>query len=215
METRSEKKWKIDRQYLFQLINGLKSSYFCFRNHYEPRWINSIYFDDNFYTSIRQNLDGNYLKQKNRARWYGEMLDPKEIKFEIKKKFGNTSVKNRYTLFDEETKLGKNFVKIIENKVKKKFPSKINLKPISMTRYFRYYFISKYKNIRATIDTNISYYKIFENRIQFEKYIDKNNILEMKYESKYDGLVRKNLNINNLRLSRNSKYINSFFFRSL
>ena len=60
-----------------------------------------------------------------------------------------------------------------------------------MTRYFRYYFISKYKNIRATIDTNISYYKIFENRIQFEKYIDKNNILEMKYESKYDGLVRK------------------------
>ena len=53
------------------------------------------------------------------------MLDPEEIKFEIKKKFGNTSVKNRYTLFDEETKLGKNFVKIIENKVKTKFPSKI------------------------------------------------------------------------------------------
>ena len=80
METRSEKKWKIDRQHFFQLINGLKSSYFCFRNHFEPRWINSIYFDDNFYTSIRQNLDGNYLKQKNRVRWYGEILGSKRNK---------------------------------------------------------------------------------------------------------------------------------------
>ena len=45
----------------------------------------NLFFDDNFYTSIRQNLDGNYLKQKNRVRWYGEILGSKEIKFEIKK----------------------------------------------------------------------------------------------------------------------------------
>ena len=215
MEIRSEKKWKIDGQYLLQLINGLKNSNFCFQNHYQPRWINSVYFDDYFYTSIRQNLNGNYFKEKNRARWYGEMLAPKEIKFEIKKKFGNTTTKIRHVLFDEEIQLDKNFVGIIEKKLKKKFPSKIKLKSTSMTRYFRYYFISKYKNVRATIDTNISYYKILENRIQFKKYIDENNILEIKYESKYDEFVRKNLNINNLRLSRNSKYINSFFFRSL
>ena len=42
--------------------------------------------------------------------------------------------------------------------------------------------------------------KFLKTEYNLKKYIDKNNILEMKYESKYDGLVRKNLNINNLRL---------------
>ena len=81
-----------------------------------------------------------------------------------------------------------------------------------MTKYLRHYFLSNDKKIRATIDTNISYTKILENKFGFEKFIEDKNILELKYNIKDDELLRKNLNIKNLRLSRNSKFINSFSF---
>ena len=108
---------------------------------------------------------------------------------------------NKKTILDDEF-ISKTYSKLIKN-----FPSKIRLKPKTMTKYLRRYFLSSDQKIRATIDTNISYTKILENKFGFEKFIEDKNILELKYNIKDDELLRKNLNIRNLRLSRNSKFI--------
>lgn len=215
MEIRSERKWKIDNKNFLQLIDALKKSNFSFKEHYYPRWINSIYYDDFFHSSVHQNLNGEYHKEKNRLRWYGNENYANKITLEVKKKFGNTTTKTKHTIINEKTILDDEFISKTYSKLIKNFPSKIRLKPKTMTKYLRHYFLSYDKKIRATIDTNISYTKILENKFGFEKFIEDKNILELKYNIKDDELLRKNLNLKNLRLSRNSKFINSFFFQSL
>ena len=215
MEIRSERKWRINNRIFFQLIRALKRSNFCFKDHYKPRWINSVYYDDFFHYSVHQNLNGEYYKEKNRLRWYGNESFTNSVVFEVKKKFGTISNKTRHILFDEKIMLDNHFIDKTYSKVLKTFPSKIRLKPKTMTKYLRYYFLSQDEKIRATIDTNISYKKILNNKFGSEKFIDCYNILELKYNIKHDEMIRKNLNLKNLRLSRNSKFINSFFFQSL
>ena len=55
---RYERKWvfnSIDHNQLFILLNR---SNFLFTNQFSDRQVNSIYFDDENYTSIKQNIDG-------------------------------------------------------------------------------------------------------------------------------------------------------------
>jgi len=79
-----------------------------------------------------------------------------------------------------------------------------------MTNYDREYFISNDNLIRATIDFNMQNSLLLENK---DQNIHKNYfhlILELKYDVDLDDHVRKNMN-NSFRLSKNSKYVNSFF----
>ena len=69
---RFERKWvfnTIDHNQLFILLNR---SNFSFLNQFSDRQVNSIYFDDDHYTSIIQNIDGISEKKKYRLRWYGD-----------------------------------------------------------------------------------------------------------------------------------------------
>ena len=89
----------------------------------------------------------------------------------------------------------------------------INYSPITSTHYYRHYFISKNKKIRATIDDQVFYRSINNFRINPLKKNDTNLILELKYDKIYDQYVRENFTSNNsLRISKNSKFINSFFY---
>ena len=65
METRFEKKWKINGNYFYDIYRALTESNFNFIEQYDSRWVNSIYYDNDFFNSILQNLDGNELKKKN------------------------------------------------------------------------------------------------------------------------------------------------------
>ena len=85
METRFERKWKIKEKYYNQIFFSLQNSKFKFSKLYEPRWVNSIYYDDVFFNSIKQNLDG-VDKKKLRIRWYGNPAKTNSINLEIKKK---------------------------------------------------------------------------------------------------------------------------------
>ena len=85
MEKRFERKWKIKEKYHNQISFALQNSQFKFLKLYEPRWVNSIYYDDVFFNSIKQNLDG-VNKKKLRVRWYGSQLKTKHINLELKKK---------------------------------------------------------------------------------------------------------------------------------
>ena len=92
----------------------------------------------------------------------------------------------------------------------KKIKSKKIINPILTTHYEREYFISLNGKIRATVDYNLK--SIFlNNSIQIDIVKNFNNtcILEFKYSTSYDKYVRENLKDITLRLSKNSKFVNS------
>ena len=206
---RFERKWIFKNNNFITLVNALIRSNLFFRSQYPSRIVNSIYFDTYNYTSIRQNLDGVSNKKKIRLRWYGKrdtMLNPViEIKskkgFETKKETIKIKELDNIKLYELDK---------IKEQLNKKLKSKKIITPVLSTHYNREYFISFNQKIRATVDYNLK--SIFLNnisQIDIVKNFNNNCILELKYPVKSDNYVRKNLRNMSLRLSKNSKFVNS------
>ena len=211
MEIRFEKKWKINSHYFYDVYRALTLSNFKFEEQYDPRCVNSIYYDNDFFNSIIQNLDGNELKKKIRLRWYGSDKVINNLFLEIKSKKGMVTQKRKIDLKETNVKLNVNLLKKIQIKILKKHPNFIGQNPLTKVRYNRTYFISKDKNVRATIDKDISYQKINNYKTEVQNFKDSDLVLEFKYNTEFDNYVRNNLKDITLRLSKNSKFINSFF----
>ena len=206
---RFERKWLFKSNNFLALINALIRSNLFFRTQYPPRDVNSVYFDTYNYTSIRQNLDGVSNKKKIRIRWYGKknkMINPM---IEIKSKKGFETKKENIKI-KELDNIELNNLDKIKNKLNKKLKSKKNITPILSTHYEREYLISLNGKIRATVDYNLK--SIFLNnlsQIDITKNFKNICILELKYSTNLDKYVRKNLKDISLRLSKNSKFVNS------
>jgi len=206
---RFERKWIFNSSNYLILINAVIRSNLFFRNQYPQRKVNSIYFDTNNYTSILQNLDGISGKKKIRIRWYGNekiMTDPViEIKskngFETKKEIIEIKELNNIQPYDLD---------IINEKLNAKLNLKKLVLPILTTNYDRQYFVSCDGRIRATVDYNLkSNFLKNLSQINIIKNFKKISILELKYPTSLDKYVRQNLKDISLRLTKNSKFVNS------
>lgn len=209
---RYERKWIFNNTNLFFLINALLRSKFLFNFQYEKRKVNSLYFDDINYTSIRENLDGVSEKRKYRIRWYGKKNIITNPNFEIKSKKIFETKKEIFILkeIDKLSILEKKNLDKIKDLINNKFKLKKKIFPLLTTHYDREYFISSNKLIRATLDYNLQSrslnYKIDSNILR--NYYS-NITLEIKYDTDLDEYVRNNLKSISSRLSRNSKFVNS------
>jgi len=141
METRFERKWKIKEKYYNQIFFSLQNSKFKFSKLYEPRWVNSIYYDDVFFNSIKQNLDG-VNKKKLRIRWYGDKTKTNSINLEIKKKIGLIGTKQTKKIVSKKFIFNKKNLQTLRDKIIKKYSFFINYQHTTSTRYLRQYFIS-------------------------------------------------------------------------
>ena len=206
---RFERKWIFKSNNSLALINALIRSNLFFRTQYPARNVNSVYFDTYNYTSIRQNLDGVSNKKKIRIRWYGNKDIITNPVLEIKSKKGFETKKESSSIKElDNVKLSD--LDIIKEKLNKKLKSKKIINPILTTHYEREYFISLNGKIRATVDYNLK--SIFLNnsiQIDIVKNFKNTCILEFKYSTSLDKYVRENLKDITLRLSKNSKFVNS------
>ena len=211
---RFERKWIFKSENHLALINTLLRSEFFFTNQYPQRKVNSIYFDDDNFSSIKENLNGVSNKRKIRIRWYGVEKELIKPQLEIKGKKGSETRKRNYSI-NELNNLKFSDLKNIE-KIKNLVNVKIKLKkiiyPVLSTHYDRQYFISNNNKIRATVDYNIqSVYLKNISQMNIVKNFSKVCILELKYPTKLDRYVREKLKNITLRLSKNSKFVNSAF----
>ena len=213
---RFERKWILkDGDYL-KLINSLLRSNFFFRTQYSKRKVNSLYFDNYKLKSIRENLDGVSNKKKTRLRWYGDhryLINPI---LEIKSKRGYETKKESFKInkLDKMSYLELKSLETIVDEINKVTKSKNRLYPILTTHYERQYFISNQNKVRATVDYNLeSVFLKNLSELQLRKKYFPECILELKYSTKIDRLVRQKLNEMTLRLSKNSKFVQSFFKR--
>ena len=215
---RFERKWVFKSKNYLALINSLLRSELFFINQYPSRKVNSIYFDDLNFSSVRENLDGISNKKKIRVRWYGIKNKLTKPQLEIKSKKGAETSKKNYSINElNDLKFfdAKNLDKI-NYLVNYKIKSKKKLNPLLSTHYDRQYFISNDKKIRATVDYNLQ--SIFLNnlsQLNIVKNFNKVCIMELKYPTKLDMHVREKLKNITLRLTKNSKFVNSAFERPI
>jgi len=205
---RLERKWMLENIDITSFFIAIYRSEFLFTEVFKNRNINTIYYDDTNFSSIRENLDGVNYKKKYRVRWYGNSEIINKPQFEIKTKIGFVTKKITHPIeINKNVNFNVSGIKEITDIVLDKFKIKKNLTPILSTHYLRNYFISSNKLIRATFDSNLKSHQIYGFRnLDFKKNFDK-LIFEIKYDKKFDNYVRKNLRNISFRLSKSSKYI--------
>ena len=204
-EIRVEKKFvfgKFKEDYLEKvlLLNG-------FSRTYSPRNISSIYLDTLTFDFAKDNINGVSKRKKIRFRWYNN--DFTNIYLEEKNKQNFLVKKNINKISNSifENMNIDNLKKFFFNK--NKYFNNFNYRFVLKTNYYRSYWISNDKKIRATIDTNLNVSPI-DNLL---RKLDLNEtILEFKFsqseEKNFRNFVFKN-NFN-FRTNKYSKYLQSF-----
>ena len=208
---RYERKWVFDNIDYNQLSILLYRSKLFFSTQFQDREVNSIYFDDQNYSAIKQNVEGVSSKKKYRLRWYGNLNKITNSVFEVKKKNGFVVKKENFFLkkLNNLNLLNYDHLNKIEKFINDNFKFKNKLSPVLTTHYLRSYFISSNELVRATIDINLKSLPLYRNsNISIIKEF-KEIILEIKYDTNLDIYVRNNLKQISSRLSKNSKFVNS------
>ena len=206
---RFERKYVIEKGYSYIFSDFLKKNYF--KKAYQPRYVNSIYFDNFMHDAFSENLSGISIRKKTRLRWY----DSEKINLNLETKYKNNMMNKKKILkqgvFNNLSRL-KDFLKnnflILVGEVSQP------MEPILKIRYLRNYFISNCENYRATIDTAITVSDIYGN-FNFGKNLSlKEDVMEYKYPSNKDSKFRKEnfLKKNPFRLQKNSKYVSGYLF---
>lgn len=205
---RFERKWLFNDSNLELVKLAIIRSKFLFSEIFSPRAVNSIYFDDFDFSSIIENLDGIKNKIKYRVRWYGNYNKISNPQLEIKSKDGYISKKKTINLnIRKNIEFNLEGMDILKKKILKHLNHKKNLIPVASTHYYRHYYLSANKKIRATFDSDLKSSILYGYTNYYFKRNIKNQVLELKYNNEFDTYVRKNLKNITSRISKNSKYV--------
>lgn len=180
-----------------------------FKERYTMRKITSIYFDDINLNALRDNIDGNWNRNKIRTRYYNDEISQSSI--EIKQKRGLLGYKWRIP-FDN-----KRIESLSEIILHTSSWCKVNLEkeffPTSRISYNRVYLENQ--NFRATIDRDINSFRLSSSGRRMTKSIHDYEVLEFKYRKEHDSSFRKfflNFNSRYIRATKSSKYSNSMMY---
>ena len=179
---------------------------------YDNRKVNSIYFDDVGFSSVRDNLAGISQRNKLRLRWYGEQKHTLPI-FEVKTKNGRLGCKTTYPIQSIENSLMKlNIDKITSKCISGLEEQNIvfdkHLVPTLQVNYKREYY-KTHDGIRITIDQNIQF-----SDTQLHTTLDENNsfpypfkVMEIKFKPSMKNTVAKLIQPLHITPKRHSKYL--------
>ncbi|MDG1858293.1 MAG: polyphosphate polymerase domain-containing protein [Emcibacteraceae bacterium] len=183
---------------------------------YEPRKVNSVYFDDAKYSSLRDNLMGLGERKKLRLRWYSDLngngfINPK---IEVKSRHGRVGSKVTVPLeSDNPDILKKNYSELFDE-VNRKLPDGHGLPlnnffiPTLHVSYDRTYFES-HTGIRMTFDRNIKFHDTHlpNGPLTSEAFNYNRIIMEIKFPPEQKSLIAKLLRKSNITPQRHSKYV--------
>ena len=211
---------RYERKFIFKNSNAkdiltlVKLNQLSFHEIFHERHIYNIYFDDLNFTNYYDNIDGVSKRVKYRIRWYDDFFSgSKYANLEKKSKVGVSVEKESLPL--PNFYLSKNadinyYLKQKRIDEELNTINNSNFFPVLINKYKRKYFLSRNKNFRITIDSNIEASRIKKN-INFNS-ISKFNekiILELKYDTKHDSEANLVTKYFHARLNKNSKYVNA------
>ncbi len=201
----------------YAVESWLKNSFCHFRQHYPDRYIRSVYFDSTNLDSYESNIAGISKRMKLRYRWYGNAISPQLGKLEVKRRINSLGWKSiietdypSYLNENQLRKLSKSFIPSLGISFYDLY--KFYSIPVTTIGYKRKYFISRDRNIRATIDKSQFYIRQFGKSsysLDKQRFDRENIILEIKCPERYSDNLSAILNGVPLRLSKSSKYVSA------
>jgi len=213
---RREIKYVSNELFSNQIYGWLLRSELALKKHYPDRIVNNVYYDTHKLEALSDNLDGISRRDKLRYRWYGsrDQLGIKG-KLEIKKRKNAYGAKEAIEIFSDK-KLS--YHSELKETIKTQIPSNWRhvvehfCLPVMINTYKRSYFISKCNNIRVTLDRDN---QVFDQRQSNKINIVKASnlpdylIIEIKFHPDFTEYVSNSISDIPMRISRNSKYVNS------
>lgn len=215
---RYERKYLINGQVAQQIENLIKLHPAYFSQLYYPRQVNNLYFDTYDWEFYFSNINGLSKRQKIRLRWYGNQDQIENSQIENKIKQEDLTSKYVYSLTDlhfidlKKQNLNQ-MLKLLHKKVDELYKNKlINqqikiCRPVLVNSYFRQYFLSNNKKFRLTLDSDINFYHIKKDAIDYS--LSKKlaiTILEIKYQQADDQMINQISRYFPFQLSKSSKY---------
>ena len=197
---------------LTRILKAISLSTLSFRQSYPMRRINSLYFDDSFFSSVEESYEGNSIRSKKRMRWYGQSKEPVHATLEIKEKQGHLSWKKLYRNICKICPSSKIWKCFITYDNKNDFHLLSDLEPKSIVTYDRNYYCSFDRKVRITIDQNIrTYNQYLINKPNISKCNKIYNIviIEIKLDSDNSFMLKKVLQDIPFTPVRFSKYCES------
>ena len=189
---------------------------YSFKNSFNDRFVNSIYYDTINYKALNDNLAGVSQRYKTRLRWYNKLNKTNNCFLEFKIKNGTVDSKH---IIPIELDLNLDALRHSEliYKVSNQLSDNDYLifnycshNPIVLVRYKRSYFESESYNIRVTIDQGIRYYpQQLSNKLNIS-YNSRTNdkiILELKYLKNNHDVISDIVQYLPYRITKSSKYV--------
>ena len=179
---------------------------------YNNRQVNSIYFDDVDFSSVRDNLAGISQRNKLRLRWYGHQDNSLPF-LEVKTKNGRLGCKNSYPIKSitgnlSELNIDKIASKCIKDLAEHNIVFDEYLVPTLQVNYEREYY-ETHNGIRITIDQNIQF-----SDTQLHTTLDKNSsfpypfkVMEIKFTPNMKEVVSELIRPLHITPKRHSKYL--------
>ena len=214
---RNEIKIPVNKDFSF-IFNNWKDFQNKISRPYQDRFINSIYYDDENFTTAQDNLSGISNRRKYRIRWYGSEL--KNFLYEIKIKRNNLGKKISLKTNQDEINLenlfsfNNRFLNKKENKFFLDYLDSFNLKPQLKVSYLRSYFLYEGK-IRITFDQKINYSLVNKFHKVENKINDFMSVIEIKFMPENYDIVLNLLKDSNFIPKRFSKYLRGLYLSGI
>lgn len=189
------------------------------REIYEERQINNIYFDTGGYSDYLASVNGSDIRKKYRIRWYGALNQEKTAALlELKYKKGMVGGKKIVTIPSFSTTHSFDSITYFQE-LRQKFPhfspeeqfmvgELLGRTPTVLNTYTRRYFVTADETFRFTLDENMHFYSLLLDQVPTEVGVDKNLLIEVKFEEENVREARDLIHSLGLRVGKNSKYVN-------
>lgn len=211
IDYRYELKFVIDNSRLSDAMQWMYNHTHA-RERFKKRKVNTLYFDDVDFSSVRDNLAGISSRKKLRLRWYGDG-DTSQPYFQMKIRNGRLGYKNSYPIDSlKESLLGMNAKEIASECEKEMKKQQVimdtHLTPTLQVCYDREYY-EDLNGVRITIDQNISFFgSLPQNKLNstlFASY--PYNVMEVKFKPHLKPQVSELMRHMHITPKRHSKYL--------
>jgi len=212
---RYERKFAITGAPLAEVENCVRHHPALFFPEYAPRFVNNIYFDSPDLRNYYQNVQGHSRRAKLRARWYGRFFgEVPQAVLEQKCKRGQvgTKLSARLAPFEFRQQISARDIRHwleasplpenLHHEVRQAEPTLVN-------QYRRQYFRSRDRQVRLTIDSDLTFFRFqrYANSFLVRVEIPNLVVLELKYSDAASEEATSVANHLPFRMTRMSKYV--------
>jgi len=221
MSTEQARAYRYERKFLVEGLDAgqvhgiIKQHPAMAFEQYPPRVVNNLYLDTEDLDLYHANLNGATERCKVRLRWYGKVFGPiaaPVLEFKIKNGLVGRKQSYPFPAFTLEDGFSQSDFQGLARAAE--VPDSIHhhlrtLNVVLCNSYKRWYYCTKDRHYRLTVDTGMVYYpvRLFNNAFLGSFRDEGHVIVEMKYEKPFEQQAGRIAHFFPFRVTRNSKYI--------